>query len=164
MGIVGSVGADQQLYVPSVRPIQHQSLLEMFIIALVVTFFFFEVAKKTDLCLHCYSFLCFFYENKIPVNSCRFYTLSSSEVKFLMPSNCTAQKYLHAKYKVCTKVCTLILTAVKLPISPFFFFFLALNLQRSPGAPSQLGCYQKSTTLAEYLPALSSCVPFSTLN
>lgn len=163
MGIVGSVGADQLLYVPSVRPIQHQSLLEMFIIALMVTFFFFEVAKNPELCLHCYSFLCFFYENKIPVNSCSFYTLSNSEVQFL----CLATVLLRntsMQTIVCTKVCKLILTADKLPISPFFFFFAMLNLQQRPGAPSQLGCYQKSTTLAEYLPALSSCVPFSTLN
>lgn len=123
----------------------------------------FQVAKKQIYASTVTPSCVLFYENKTPVNSCRFYALSSYEVKFWCLETAPLRNASMQKYKVCTKVCKLILTAGKLPIA-LLFFFVTLNLQRIPGAPSRLGCYQRSATLAEYLPALSTRVPFSTLN
>lgn len=51
-------------YVPSVRPIQHQSLTTMFIITLVQSLAQSGVKKVSDLCLCCYPFLSSFMKTK----------------------------------------------------------------------------------------------------
>lgn len=175
---VGTARARVSNYVPWVRPIRHQSLPEMFIIALMRSLILRrerERKKFPDLCLHCYPFLSSFMKTKfqwIPA----VLTLSSYEVKLsLTLHNSTGRPqsthgYCAVSCDFTVRLCHCHISGVKEPehkltnwpwqlthfisLAAFFFFFFLLQSIHSQcsRAPSQLDCYHKGTKLVEHLP------------